>query len=99
MPVYSCYRGHVAEIALEQEGGFILQDLRGRDWYCHKLDIETFKDVNRDEFLLANANEMHERMTRLNKLGVTFPQTECRTCESSSIEELQQTLSMYEDMR
>ena len=60
-----CYRGHAEGIALEKEGCFVLQDLRGRDWFCFESNIPSLAGVDREALIQEKAAEMSQRIQRL----------------------------------
>jgi hypothetical protein len=97
MPVYNCYRGHADGIALEKEWCFVLQDLRGRDWFCFESDIPSLAGVDREALIQEKAKEMSERIGRLWGLGLKSPHSACTVVDCSGTEELRQLLSSSKD--
>jgi hypothetical protein len=97
MPVYNCYRGHAEGIALEKEGCFVLQDLRGRDWFCFESSIPSLAGVDREALIKERAQEMSERIARLWGLGLKSPHSACTVVDCANMEELRKLLSDSKD--
>jgi hypothetical protein len=97
MPVYNCYRGHAEGIALEKEGCFVLQDLRGRDWFCFESDIPSLAGVDREALIREKAAEMGQRIQRLFGLGLKQPHSACTVVDCANMEELRRLLANSKD--
>ena len=97
MPVYNCYRGHAEGIALEKEGCFVLQDLRGRDWFCFESAMPSLAGVDREALIKEKATEMSERIARLWGLGLKQPQAACTVVDCANPEELRRLLAQSKD--
>jgi hypothetical protein len=97
MPVYNCYRGHAEGIALEKEGCFVLQDLRGRDWFCFESNLPSLAGVDRDTLIKERAQEMSERIQRMWGLGLKSPHSACTVVDCANTEELRRLLAESKD--
>jgi hypothetical protein len=97
MPVYDCYRGHAEGIALEKAGCFVIQDARGRDWFCFESSLKTLHGVDRDVLIKEKAAEMTERIQRLCGLGLKSPHSACTVEECTGKAELPRLLGESKD--
>jgi hypothetical protein len=97
MPVYNCYRGHAEGIALEKEGCFVLQDLRGRDWFCFESTMPSLAGVDREALIKEKATEMSERIARLWGLGLKQPHSACTVVDCANHDELKRLLAESKD--
>lgn len=97
MPVYNCYRGHADGIALEKEGCFVLQDTRGRDWFCFESEITSLAGVDREALIREKAGEMSERIQKLWGLGLKSPHSACTVVDCANVDELRELLASSKD--
>ena len=45
MPTFTCAKGYSAKVALEEPGGFVVKDTRGRTWFCRERRPESREAV------------------------------------------------------
>src|SRR4051794_6130839 len=99
MPVFDCYRGHIEEKARQEEedGHFVIKDLRGRDWLCYESSITTLAGVDKDELIKQRAQEMAERTAQLWTQGMKTTESACTVVECNDREELPRLLAASKD--
>ena len=45
MPTFTCTQGYSAKAAIEEPGGFVVKDARGRTWFCRERRPESREAV------------------------------------------------------